>query len=123
MDPNIKKELEGLKTAIASAETKFKEITATPKENGKITMEDCMAAMQYLHERVSNVYSYASRVESLIYNYADDHSAGHLPKIVGAGKMNKALKALGLDEDYQVDKKYIRASKDHIIVNYTTPLK
>ncbi len=121
MDQNIKKELDNLKTAIASADAKYKEIVANPKKN-EMTMEDCMAAMSYLHERVGHVYSYASRVEDSLHEFARDHSGpGHLPKIVGADKMNKALKALGMDGDYQVEKKMIRASKDQVIVNYTTP--
>jgi len=45
------------------------------------------------------------------------HEDGHLPKIEGAGKMEKALKALGLEDDYRVEKRVIFA-KEGVIASY-----
>lgn len=44
-----------------------------------------------------------------IYDYMDEHRKGHLPPINGAEKMEKALKVLGIGEDYEVRKPVIFA--------------
>jgi hypothetical protein len=125
IDQNLKKELDSLKTAIASAESKYKEIKANPADHK--SMDDCLAnmdaKMNYLFQEVSYIYNYASRVENALYNVMATHKENHLPPVIGPEKMAKAIKALGLDGDYEVFKRPIFASKDKVVVNYTTPLK
>jgi hypothetical protein len=45
-----------------------------------------------------------------LYNMHFRHMEGHIPAIVGADKMNTALEALGLANDYKVEKKTIYAN-------------
>jgi len=45
-----------------------------------------------------------------LYNMHFRHMDGHIPAIVGADKMNTALEALGLANDYKVEKKTIYAN-------------
>ena len=79
----------------------------------------------------SNDVSYLqSRIESISRDYYDlwgklyDHmSNGHIPQITGAEKMAKALKALGLEGDFDVQKKVIYASdgskQDSFVLTHT----
>jgi hypothetical protein len=57
-----------------------------------------------------------------LYNMHFRHMEGHIPAIVGADKMNTALEALGLANDYKVEKKTIYAS-DGSIANVEWTLK
>lgn len=45
-----------------------------------------------------------------LFNMHFRHMEGHIPAIVGADKMNTALEALGLANDYKVEKKTIYAN-------------
>jgi len=54
---------------------------------------------EYIHDRIN-------RLQQALYSHTEK---GHLPPIEGAGRMQKALKAVGLDDDYQVQKKTIYA--------------
>lgn len=67
---------------------------------------------------IENVYSYTDyRFNSILseldrlYTSFYQHTQNHLPPIVGADKMTKALKVLGLDGEYDVAKKTIFAAK------------
>ena len=70
-----------------------------------------------LTEMVNSIYNSMSNMRDYIYsdiNYLHDriskHLDGHLPAIKGAAAMNKALKSLGCDGDYQVQKQTVYAS-------------
>jgi len=124
MDQNIKKELETLKTSIASADTKYKEIKANPAEITNLDeVRSCLDSMNYkfsyLVDEINYIYKYTQRLEELFYQHITN---GHIPPISGPEKMSKAIKVLGLDGDYEVNKKQIWASKNGIVVNYTKPL-
>lgn len=76
--------------------------------------EDCCPPKDdYLYWFTEYLYKYVSNVESSFSDYVYNHAAGHLPKISGADKMQKALKTLGLEGDYEVIKPavYVSASK------------
>ena len=70
-----------------------------------------------LHDRIDFVHKRMCGLEDEHYKHKSTQN-GHLPPIIGAGKMNKALKALGLDNEYNVNKKELYAS---IKKNYTLP--
>lgn len=57
-------------------------------------------------------YMYAMEDDSYARhsNFVNKHQNGHLPAITSAGKMEKALKALGMSEDYAVAKPTIYCS-------------
>lgn len=67
------------------------------------SMYDSMyASIRYVHDRIDDVHK-----------RMDKHSVNHLPPIIGPEKMNKALAALGLDGDYQCEKRTIYATKQY----------
>lgn len=72
---------------------------------------DYSREIEYLHGRIENLWNMIYEVRGMIYEHAHD---GHLPEIEGAAAMEKALKALGLDGDYKVEKKTIYASTGKI---------
>jgi CRISPR/Cas system CSM-associated protein Csm4 (group 5 of RAMP superfamily) len=54
----------------------------------------------YLHSRVNHVHDRVTQTNKDM----DDHKKGHLPPIPGADKMSKACKALGIGDDYNIQK-------------------
>jgi len=101
------KELEQLKESIASLDKKYRESkgyngdTASPS---KPEMEDMM------YQMISNVYRYVDSSLSYIDQWINGHSKGHIPPCSGPEKLANAIEVLGLDGDYQVEKKTIWAS-------------
>lgn len=98
---NIDPKLKELK---ASIETIGNEIKAMPEKNDM---------MDKMHQMMSSMYNYVDYVlarsnerinacENKMYDHMA--SSSHLPPIKGAGKMQKALKTLGLDDDYEAIK-------------------
>jgi hypothetical protein len=72
-----------------------------------------------MYRMCDGIYSYIDRVASNLYNHTDP--ASHIPPIKGAGQMNKALKALGMSEDYEVKPKVIYSSRNNIIITAKIP--
>lgn len=63
--------------------------------------------LRYIHERLNSFREDYWR----LWEALNEHERnGHLPRIQGAGAMNKALKALGLGDDYKVEPKVIYAN-------------
>jgi len=87
---------------------------AQPESEGMPCCDCCCeenaGQIDYIYSMMQNMYSYLSYIESSLYKYEMEHSVGHLPPIEGASAMSKALKTLGLDGDYQVEKRTIYAS-------------
>lgn len=111
---NIPKELQVLRANVDELVKKYKETKAQPittSDNSQPNnsqqiqdLEDMLFRMVgFLHQRISGL-------EDGFYNYTWDHSVGHIPKIVGASKMEACLKTLGLEGDYQVRKPMIAAA-------------
>lgn len=99
-----------LKADLQSLDEKFKEIKAMPVATDISETDKKMYDLyDYMDRRISNIVQ-------MIYALEDDFSMhkspakGHLPPIMGADKMNKALKALGLDGDFECQKRIIYAS-------------
>jgi hypothetical protein len=70
-----------------------------------------------------NLYSYVAEVDGWNYEKWDKHLVGHIPSIIGAEKMNKALKVLGLSEDYVAQPKVIYSSKNNYVLEVEMPSK
>lgn len=74
------------------------------------SMDSCPPKDDYLYYMVDMLYRYIESVGSDLWRYQWQHQEGHLPPIVGAEKLTNALKALGLEKDYEVKKPVIYAS-------------
>jgi hypothetical protein len=120
-----RQELSELSQSFASELGKLQKLIASDsvssdKVDNKSQFNDCMRAIYSVAE---NLHSRMDRISASMYAYQDGHSVGHLPAINGAGKMNKALAALGLADDFEASKKKIYASQDLFIVKGDTASK
>lgn len=81
----------------------------------EVSPADQICALQsqlnYLDSRFQWVWENIDGLRSALYSHV---SEGHLPKIEGAAAMSKALKALGLDGDYEVAKQVVYASTGEV---------
>ena len=94
IDPKKYKIVEGNVVEMAS----FDE---SEMEYMEYAMEELKYEVKYLRSELNYVYS----------SFAEHCQKGHLPPVIGAGKMQKALDALGISDDYAVEKKFIYANK------------
>lgn len=102
------KELTKLSESIASLKTSISASLADmPADPNKDMMES-------MYRMVNNVYDYVDRLASNLYQHSD--SSRHLPPISGPAQMNKALKALGMSEDYKCEPRTIYAGKNSVII-------
>ena len=67
--------------------------------------------LNYFDNRFQYVWESINELRGALYEHCSD---GHLPKIEGATAMSKALKALGLDGDYEVVKQTVYASTGEV---------
>lgn len=98
-----------LQEAFASQKKKYEESKGYDACPEKSAQDEMYHLMCYFDKCVGNLYSAIYRCEDALWEHK---TVGHIPKIIGAGKMTEALKALGLSSDYQVEKKVVYASKD-----------
>ena len=83
-------------------------------EEPEVTQED----LNWIQSQIDWVRTDISDLYNMIFRHMD----GHIPAIVGADKMNTALEALGLANDYKVEKKTIYAN-DGTVANVEWTLK
>lgn len=88
-------------SAKAELEVKMEE------EDDSVSEEDLKSLAEYLNYRIDSVNRELERLYTRFWEHAGN---GHLPPIVGAEQMTKALEALGLAGDYKVEKKTIYAT-------------
>lgn len=110
-------ELNKLQTMVASAikEVKEKPLMTASEADAPNSNTDFMNATRShindLHNRISqvasNLYDYASRVDSEHRNYRYDHQKGHLPSCKTASQMKAALKSCDMADDYEVQKGWV----------------
>ena len=72
------------------------------EEEPEVTQED----LNWVNTRIDWAREEINNMFNMFYR----HMEGHIPAIVGADKMNTALEALGLANDYKVEKKTIYAN-------------
>jgi len=95
----MKEKIEELSKSFATIESKLKTVSAddyTSSDKMKVMMEDLMYAMSNIHSRINYI-------TEDFYKYTYDHGKGHLPKIKSSSQMMKALKACGMEDDYEVE--------------------
>ena len=68
-------------------------------------------AVSYLYDEMNYNMGFVRQEIDDLWNYNIRHSDGHLPSVQGTEQMTRAVKALGLDKEYEVAKKTIWASK------------
>lgn len=95
---------------IVSFESNISEANSVGECENKKLKDEIMSyvydVMEYQRYYIKELESYLMYLESAFYK----HQEGHLPKIEGAGKMQKAMDVLGISEDYEVIKKPVFAS-------------
>ncbi len=96
-------------------------IKANLKEEAKGDMMNCVEVSDIPSPTYQDIQWLSNSIDSIRKDYWDLWDAlyehknnGHLPPIVGAQAMTKALKAVGLDGDYSVEPKVIYASDGSI---------
>lgn len=107
-------------TIYNNMESKLKEIKANIEaKKQELKGEFCPEYFEYC---IASLYDYVGYLERSIGNLQErlyDHTSnGHLPPIKSAGQLEKAIKVLGIGDDYQVVKPVIWAKKREIEVTY-----
>jgi hypothetical protein len=91
--------------AVGSILDKVKKAKETQADCG-ISNDDLMCSIENIKWTIAwlrdDIYSLHDR-------YANHTQKGHIPPILGADKMEKALKVLSMDKDYEVQKPVIYA--------------
>lgn len=67
-----------------------------------------------LNDRIDFLHQRLSDHRSDVWNWQDEHNKGHLPKLKSKEQMKKAIKALGLEDEYEVIPSTIYASNGSI---------
>lgn len=63
--------------------------------------------MKYFEEDMRRYMKYLANDINYLFEMFHTHSKGHLPPITSAGKMQEALKTLGIENDFEVKKPVI----------------
>ncbi len=114
----IPKELQELRASITTLTDKYKQIKAAKevKADGMEMEKEgecrCDELEDIMFQLIGYVHNRISYLEDGFYTYAYEHQKGHLPAIMGAGKMEECLKTMGLEKDYQVMKPMIAAASE-----------
>lgn len=128
-----KEEFKKLQESFASCHAELKKLNESfkskaddgmmPKKEGEdeeeesCSKEDLNQVVDVVYRISENLYAYISRIDEYYWKMFSEHTSnGHLPPILGAEKMDAALKTLGINKDYDVQKKVIYASKNNYII-------
>ena len=87
---------------------------------------DALDEMGYTLQYLIYDVEYLRSENNYLYGLIGEHmNNGHLPPIEGAGKLEAALKTLGMDKDYEVVKKPLFAADKHgnILLELSTDKK
>lgn len=109
----LKENISKAKLAIAELSNNYKKKYSKADGMGDCENKDCCPPKDdYLYWFTEYLYKYIQSVDDSMWRYISNHSEGHLPPIYGADKMTEALKALGIEKDYEVLKTPIYASSN-----------
>lgn len=100
--PNVKEKALACSAAIGSGCSVEVEV----KSEDAVSRDEMKSFGEYIDYRIRSIREDISN----LYNRFWEHQEGHLPKIVGAANMEKALEAIGLAGDYKVEKRTIYAN-------------
>lgn len=110
------KKLQELEVSFASLLNDMKKVKADEMSEMGEKEDSC-------ESRANELFDYAMRIcanlsdritylGDAFYQYTYQHNKGHIPPIKSASTMEKALKALGMGEDYEVSKPWVSVAKD-----------
>jgi len=88
------------------------EVKADSDKNDPATNSQIQSCMNAIYSVANNLHSRMDRMQASIWNYQDSHASGHLPKCPSPEHMEAALKSLGWNKNFEVQKKTVYASKD-----------
>jgi len=89
------------------------------REATAVTYADLESMCSYLYREMQYQTNWLSSAVSELDNALWKHrTEGHLPAIIGPEKMQKAIEALGLAGDYEVQKRVVYASNASIEVDF-----
>jgi hypothetical protein len=91
-----------LKNFKTQADTVAVTVSVTPEMLGN-AMSSLYSSLDYVNQRVDRVFN-------ALWQFRDEHTNGHLPSVKGAEQMQRAVDALGLDKEYDVQKRTVYAS-------------
>ena len=122
---NELKTARGIEASINKADQNFVVAYEVAEDNGEdtdkkesICKDDvykiCAGFAQSIYYEMQYTNNYFMRLVEELYKDNAMHREGHLPPIMGAGKMKAALETLGIAEDYTVAPKYIFASSKNV---------
>lgn len=100
---NKLKELNELKAS-------FDKISDVYKQKMETKAAEPSEMEKMMYEMISYVHQRINRFQDDFYNYAYNHSLGHIPAIKDAGMMEECLKKMGLGNSFQVKKPVIYAN-------------
>lgn len=117
-----RQELKDLSQIFASEIGKFQKIladnlTANPDKADPAVMSQITSCMNAMYSIANNLHNRMDRMQASHFAYQDSHASGHLPACPSTEHMAKAMKALGWNGNYQIEKKKIIASKDLFDIN------
>ncbi|MEK6880847.1 MAG: hypothetical protein AABY22_14605 [Nanoarchaeota archaeon] len=96
------KEFQEIKESLAKEHEKFKKILA------EMENKEDMVHRNEMYETMDRMYSYMMRqidyVSNAFWDYRVNHNKGHLPPIKTSSGMQAALEALGMGDDFEVEK-------------------
>jgi len=98
--------------------------TESPKapESSEANMDEVRSMMSrmydYMQEDIDIMQRYIYRLEGEMYDMFYEHTKGHLPPIKDAGKMQEALRAIGLGESFEVRKPTVTLARVNGVDSY-----
>ena len=107
------KSLKEIQTNLDNLDKQFKEIKASCCES-PVSPELNNQIWNICYDMVDGLRQYVYRIADELYTHKTN---GHLPPIVGAERMNRALEAVGLDGDYVAEPKEIYAKCKYNIIS------
>ena len=125
---NKNAEIEKLSQTFATLQSEFNAVKTELKASdvNTVTVDkmyqaiNCM--MSSVYSMIDNCHARISKMDDYYYKMLSEHYQGHLPKLTPS-QLNAVLKTCGADEDYEVAKRMIFASKNEITAEYIAPQK
>ena len=114
MKPDSKNFLQAAEFIQKCKDIKFAEDESSEVENpseeddSKCKMAELAQYVQYLNMSMESLYACMNEIRNDLFDHATN---GHLPPFSTPSQMTEAIKTLGLDKDYNVQKRVIYASE------------
>lgn len=110
------KQIKEIRAKIEEINNKLKTIRADhPSDDKMKEMEDMMFSM------MDFLYMQISYLADDFYGYVSRHQKGHLPSAPSAEHMERAVKALGFEKNFEIVKPVIYANKNKGVLEVEIP--